>query len=96
MNRRTFVKSLSVVATLPFSCGIVTSEGKLGELVDDGRKFCPTCREQGLKSSVYMLSCQTTLLAGYAYWDENGTYHYHNPNKTTCHYRCSNGHEWSE
>lgn len=62
----------------------------------DGRKFCPICKERGLKSSVYMLGCQSTLMAAYAYWDENGTYHYHDPNKTICHYRCSNGHEWSE
>jgi hypothetical protein len=87
MNRRTFVKSLAAVVAL---------EGPFFGLLDSSKKICPFCRDQGLKSSVYMEGCQTTLLATYAYWDENGTYHYHNPNKTSCQYRCSNGHEWSE
>lgn len=60
------------------------------------KKICPVCREQGLKSIIYVVGCRTTLMATHQWYDENGTYHFDDPNRTTCTYRCSNGHEWSE
>ena len=57
---------------------------------------CPECQRQGLTSRVYPgMSC-TTLMCDMSYYDENGDFHAHNPNKTTTDYRCSNGHTWTE
>lgn len=37
-----------------------------------------------------------TLLAVCAYYDEDGNYHYNDPNFTRTTYTCSNGHSWVE
>lgn len=58
--------------------------------------ICPTCKEAGQKSTVTPGACQTTLAMPLSYYDEDGRFHYDDPNITTCQYRCSNGHEWSE
>jgi len=58
--------------------------------------FCPECQKLELKSCVYIESTQTTLMAGTQYYDEEGNYHYNDPNRITTFYRCSKGHRWSE
>lgn len=60
------------------------------------KKFCPECKKKGLKSKVYIGSMTSTLMAGSQYYDEEGNYHYNDPNHTTTYYSCSNGHKWSE
>ncbi len=55
---------------------------------------CFECQKQGLKSTVYPGACTRTCMSGSQYWDENGVYHYNDPNYTTTAMRCSNGHEW--
>ena len=56
---------------------------------------CPVCVEKGLKSCVYEGGTQTTLMCGQSYYDEDGNYHYNDPNTLTTSYSCSNGHRWS-
>lgn len=56
---------------------------------------CPFCMGEHKKSTVQVGGCTTTLLAPRAYYDEQGHYHYEDPNRTTCLYRCSKGHEFS-
>jgi hypothetical protein len=56
---------------------------------------CPICEKEGKKSKVFERGCHSTLMASYAYYDEDGNYHYHDPNVTTCEYGCSNGHVFS-
>lgn len=57
---------------------------------------CQKCVEQGLESKVYVGTTMTTLAYSAPFYDENGRYHYHNPNTTTTEYRCSNGHSFTE
>ena len=57
---------------------------------------CPECQKQGLKSKVYVGSSTTTLLAFQPYYDEEGNYHYDDPNTIYTSYSCSNGHSWTE
>jgi hypothetical protein len=57
--------------------------------------ICPVCKACGLRSKVYEQGCRSTLIAPIAHYDENGKYHYENPNITTCNYECSYGHKFS-
>ncbi len=57
---------------------------------------CPECVAEGERSKVYPHESHRTLLAVQRYFDEDGTYHSHDPNKTTTKYECSRGHKWSE
>lgn len=59
---------------------------------------CTACDIKGDKYSVFEGMLTTTAMAvAPPYWDEEGKYHVpSNPNTTTMHYRCSNGHTWSE
>ena len=58
--------------------------------------ICPQCKEAGLKSEVYPGAGRTTLMGWQPYYDEEGKYHSHDPNTTTIHFQCSNGHSWIE
>lgn len=55
---------------------------------------CPECVEQGLRSRVYGGNDGVTLLGFNPYYDEDGNYHSHDPNKYSTSYHCSNGHRW--
>jgi len=57
---------------------------------------CPQCQQEGKKSIITIGFSTTTLMSTHAYYDEDGKYHFHNPNITTTEYSCSNGHEWTE
>ena len=57
--------------------------------------ICPVCQEQNLKSRVTGGPGMTTLMGYFPYYDEDGKYHDHDPNTTTTHYNCSNGHYFS-
>ena len=59
------------------------------------KPICKICESEGRKYSVTMSNFGTTTLMGIipAYWDEDGIYHDSiDPNKTTFHHHCSNGH----
>ena len=58
--------------------------------------ICPECKKQGLKSRVYDRGCTVTLMGWSPYYDEEGNYHSHDPNRRTQGYECSNGHFWAE
>jgi hypothetical protein len=55
---------------------------------------CPRCVEEGRTSKVYSEGGRTTLRGYTPYYDEDGVYHSHNPNRITTSYRCSNDHKW--
>lgn len=56
---------------------------------------CPVCVDKGYKSTVNEGASTTTCLAVVPYYDENGKYHYNNPNITTTSYCCSSGHTFT-
>jgi len=58
--------------------------------------FCPECEELGLRSSIFTGITITTLMNISEYWDEDGNYHYDDPNQSTTEYSCSQGHNWAE
>jgi hypothetical protein len=60
------------------------------------KKFCPKCKEEGAKSSVYPKGESRTLMSTSGYWDPEGDYHFHDPNTITSSYSCSGGHSWTE
>lgn len=62
----------------------------------DLKTRCPTCRAENRKSKVYPGACSSTLLGFTPFYDEEGRYHYHNPNTSNCSFQCSNGHQWNE
>lgn len=57
---------------------------------------CKQCNEEGLTSRVEVGPGFRTAMCAVPYYDEQGRYHYHDPNTSTYTYQCSNGHEWSE
>jgi hypothetical protein len=59
-------------------------------------KFCPVCKLLGLKSVIIEGMTTSTAMGTISYFDEDGKYHYDNPNIYTTNYRCSLGHEWQE
>ena len=68
--------------------------GELIELV--GKVICAECKKMDWKSRVYSEGGSRTLMATIEYWDEDGNYHYSDPNTTSIQYRCTNGHSWSK
>jgi len=61
-----------------------------------GETKCPACRAAGLKSTTTVGCTMTTLMATHSYYDEDGNYHFDDPNISTTSYSCSRGHSWSE
>ena len=57
---------------------------------------CPECEQVSLQSKVYVRNGAVTCLGWQPFYDENGTYHSHNPNRHTVSYQCSEGHNWAE
>lgn len=56
--------------------------------------ICPTCKVLGLKSQlIEIFNGYGSLGQSNTYYDEEGKYHYHNPNASITVYRCSVGHE---
>lgn len=58
--------------------------------------ICPTCASEGQKSRVYPGASFTTAMGAHQFYDEDGRYHFHDPNTAYTQYRCSNGHSWQE
>jgi hypothetical protein len=57
--------------------------------------ICEECRKQGLKSKVFIGMQTCTAMYSDSYYDEDGNYHFHDPNITTTVYSCSNDHTWT-
>ncbi len=57
---------------------------------------CPQCVQNNEHSNVYPGAAMTTLLAYTKYYDDDGTYHDHDPNTISTQYDCSRGHSWME
>jgi hypothetical protein len=58
------------------------------------RVICETCATEGQKSIVTSGGACTTLMGFQSYYDEEGVFHSHDPNRTTADFRCSRGHAW--
>lgn len=58
--------------------------------------ICPRCKKEGKKSKVFVGVGSSTSLFYQPFYDEDGELHYHDSNKTTTSYSCSNGHSWTE
>ncbi len=59
-------------------------------------KFCPKCSGEDKKSRITCGQVSVTLMGSAPYYDEEGEYHDHDPNRRTAHFACSGGHEWVE
>lgn len=57
---------------------------------------CPECVASDQKSTVRVGMSYSTCMGTQTYYDEDGKYHFHDPNSTSTNYSCSNGHSWSE
>jgi hypothetical protein len=57
---------------------------------------CPLCQQAGQTSIVRVDCTIRTTLAVQNFADEEGMWHYHDPNVTISHYKCSKDHSWSE
>ncbi len=58
---------------------------------------CPECVGSNQRSKVYSRGSTSTLMGGGApFYDEDGEYHAHDPNKITDGWQCSNGHSFAE
>lgn len=57
--------------------------------------FCPKCKELGLKSTVRNHGGSQTLMETSSYHDEDGKYHYHDPNSISQYHTCSNNHSFT-
>ena len=56
---------------------------------------CPECQQAGQTSKLFPQGSSATLLYCPPFYDESGQYHHHDSNRTTTHFHCSNGHEFS-
>ena len=57
--------------------------------------ICPRCFEMDEKSRATERYGAVTLMAWHPYYDEEGRYHAHDPNRQARDFSCSRGHEWS-
>jgi hypothetical protein len=57
---------------------------------------CPECVKEAKRSVVYVGASSVTCMMYEHYFDEDGKEHVHNPNTTSTHYSCSQGHSWVE
>ena len=59
--------------------------------------ICAECQRQGLKSLIIVpaVGVRLATLRFPAYYDENGTYHRVQDDKTTLEWECSQGHRWT-
>ena len=92
---------LASVGITPGDCDgrahYVAVPGTQGAIVEQmPHSRCPVCRALGQRSLVFPGACFTTLMGAVQYYDEQGNYHYSDPNVTTCELRCDHGHSWSE
>lgn len=69
---------------------------KRNEIINDvGIRFCPFCRAMGETSMVSTRQTSpVTLMCDDEYFDEQGNYHYHNPNVRGVIKGCNKGHTW--
>lgn len=82
--------ALGAMMVLSIVVVFVAFTNKLG-----GRRvICPECKEQGLKSKVYIGASTATLMGVTRFYDGEGNHHCHDPNTTTTSYVCTNGHMW--
>lgn len=56
---------------------------------------CAECEKAGLKSIVNVPNGSfSTCMMEHRFYDEDGRYHFHDPNRRTSEWSCSNGHRW--
>ncbi len=55
--------------------------------------ICRECREEGLKSKVYIKNSIPHTGKIEWFYDEDGNYHIHDESAVYTHYKCSNGHK---
>jgi len=53
---------------------------------------CPDCVKEGTRSRLTILGSTATLMGHSPYYDEDGNYHSHDPNRIRTEYNCSRGH----
>lgn len=56
--------------------------------------ICEQCKQDGKTSRVSRGLTYVTAMGYDQYYDENGKEHFHDPNKRTTSFACSNGHQF--
>ena len=56
--------------------------------------ICKQCKAEDKTSRVMVLYSSTTAMACTPYYDEQGFYHKHDPNRIATYYACTNGHKF--
>jgi hypothetical protein len=56
---------------------------------------CDQCVAEGVTSRLYSKGSTATCMGFEAYYDEDGQYHRHDPNRHSDYFECSNGHKFS-
>ena len=57
--------------------------------------ICPECSKNSLRSIVRCGQVLVTQMDTDSYYDEDGDWHFHDPNTGTAQYHCSNNHHWN-
>jgi hypothetical protein len=58
--------------------------------------ICETCKSEGKRSKVFVEGSMSTTMGASQFYDEDGRYHYHDPNTHSTSYHCSEGHHWTK
>jgi len=58
--------------------------------------ICKKCESENRKSTISIRNCPVTDLVIDQYYDQDGEYHIHDPNRIISALICSNGHVWDE
>ena len=56
--------------------------------------ICKLCQAEGRTSRIDVRGGPTTAMTSSYFYDEEGRYHAHDPNKQTIVFACTNGHTW--
>lgn len=64
--------------------------------MSERKPVCPECDEDDEYTVELVYSAGGQFEAGHSPWDEAGTAHRQSDTQTANHYRCSNGHRWTE
>lgn len=57
---------------------------------------CPQCVKEGLRSIVRSHGGTVTCMGWSPYYDEDGTFHSHDPNRHANAFSCGNGHQFTQ
>lgn len=93
---------LGIEQEVPVGYGFLTGNvafflGDLGrqlKVIPPEEAECPVCLDSTFR--VKNSPQESTCMAGFSYFDTNGRFHYHDPNRQTIELSCFHGHKWEQ